>query len=169
MATRAKKDAGQSKRAAKKTPPAANLEGKKKARPLTIKQKKLVKGVVAGKTQKQAAIDAGYSPKHAESAASHELNKAQVKATLQSLMAKHGLDDASLLKVHADMIQATKVVSAVGGKDADSKTMDFIDVPDWQARGKGLEMAYKLAGAFVEKKEHTFPEGFALEVVFGDD
>lgn len=131
----------------------------KKPRPLTVKQKKLIKGVVEGKSQKQAAIDAGYSPTHAESAASHELNKTQVKATLQELMESHGLDDASLLKVHAEMIQATKVISAVGGKDAGAASMDFIDVPDWQARAKGVEMAYKLRGAFIEKKEITGKDG----------
>jgi hypothetical protein len=64
------------------------------------------------------------------------------------------------------MIQATKVVSAIGGKDADAGSVDFIDVPDWQARGKGLEMAYKLTGAFIEKKEITFPEGLNIKVSF---
>ena len=107
----------------------------KKPAKLTTKQRKLIKGVAEGKTQKQAAIDAGYSPNSAESIASQELNKTTVKATLLELMEVHGLDDASLLKVHSEMIQATR-----GEEEA----------PDWQARGKGIEMAYRLKGAFTE-------------------
>lgn len=141
-------------------------EKTKKPRPLTTKQRKLIKGIAEGKTQKKAAIDAGYSAKSAESIASQELNKTTVKATLLELMEKHGLDDESLLRTHAEMIQATKVVSAIGGKDAGAGSVDFIDVPDWQARGKGLEMAYKITGKFIEKKEVTFPDGIKLNVSF---
>jgi hypothetical protein len=74
-------------------------------------------------------------------------------------MSKHGLDDVSLPKKHADLLDATKTVSAVSGRDAGADSVDFVDVPDWQARAKGLEMAYKLKGAFTEKREVTGKDG----------
>jgi hypothetical protein len=135
-----------------------------KPRKLTAKRKKLIKGIAEGKTQRQAAKEAGLNECHASTI----LKEPQVIATIQSLMAKHGLDDDSLLIAHKELINATKVVSAVGNKDAGASTVDFIDVPDFQARAKGIEMAYKLKGAFVDKKEVTFPEGLSISVAFVD-
>jgi len=132
--------------AAPKKPAAEKKAKGSRPRPLTVKQRKLVKGIVDGKTQKQAAKAAGLN----ESYASQILNEPKVKATLQDLMEHMGLSDGHLLKAHAEMIQATKAVSVIGGKGAESGSVEFVDVPDWQARGKGLEMAYKLKGAFSE-------------------
>jgi len=44
-------------------------------------------------------------------------------------------------------MKANKVVSAViVGKDADEKTNDFIDVPDWSARHRYYDTILKLRG-----------------------
>ncbi len=113
---------------------------------LTTKQRKLIKGKAEGKTTREACKKAGLNEQYA----CDLLKKPEIQASLQELMAKHGLDDASILSMHSEMIHASKVVSAVGGNDAGAGSVDFIDVPDWQARGKGIEMAYKLKGAFTE-------------------
>jgi len=134
--------------------PQNNEEGK--GANLTIKQRKLVKGIADGKTQKQAALEAGYSPKNADNIASHELKKTQVSAAIQDLMEELGLDDKSLLRIHKDMLEAKRIISVMVSKEANGGgTVDFIDVPDWQARGKGLEMAYKLKGAFTDKVKYS--------------
>lgn len=101
---------------------------------LTNKQRKIVKAVGSGKTQREAAKIAEVS----ETYVSEVLKKPEVIESLQNMMAKHGLDDESILKAHAEMIKATR------GEE-----------PDWAARGKGIEMAYKLKGAFTEKTELT--------------
>lgn len=134
--------------------------GKKKAKKLTSKQRKIVKAVSEGKTQRQAAKIADAS----ETYVSEILKKPEVIETLNEMMKKHGLDDASLLSVHAEMIQATKVISAIGGKDAGASSVDFIDVPDWQARAKGLEMAYRMKGAFIDKQEIKHSGGIIHKV-----
>lgn len=150
---------------AKKTSQKQNTEAGKPPK-LTMKQRKLVKGIAAGKTQREAARQAGMNEQYV----SDVLKKPEIQASIQDLMAKHGLDDASLLNVHRELIHATKVISAVGGKEASGETVDFIDVPDHQARAKGLEMAYKLKGAFLEKKEVSFPDGLPnIKVIFGDE
>lgn len=142
----------------------------KKAK-LTDKQRKLIKGVAEGKTQKQAAIDAGYSPKCADEIASQQLNKDSVKASLQDLMEHMGLSDGALLIKHRELLNAQKQLSGV--KDANSGSVEFIEVPDHAVQCKALEIAYKLKGAFVEKKEVTFPDGISINVNFkgtnGDD
>ena len=125
---------------------------------LTTKQRKLIKGVVEGKTQKQAAIDAGYSEKSAETIASQQLAKEQVKATIQDLMEHMGLSDGALLVKHRELLEAQKQISGVQSKggnprDADGGSLEFVDVPDYQIQAKALEMAYKLKGAFTDKAE----------------
>ena len=140
-----------------------------KRRALTSKQKKLVQGIVEGKTQKQSAIDAGYSEKCASEIASQQLNKDSVKATLADLMEHMGLSDGALLVKHRELLNAQKQISGV--RDADGGSVDFIEVPDHAVQSKALEMAYKLKGAFVEKREITGANGesLALKIVFGAD
>jgi hypothetical protein len=132
-------------------------EGESDRKPvkLTAKQRKLIKGIADGKTQRAAAKSAGITEQHA----CELLKKPEILETIQQLMSKHGLDDVSLLKKHSELLDATKTVSAVSGRDAGADSVDFVDVPDWQARAKGLEMAYKLKGAFTEKREVTGKDG----------
>ena len=56
-----------------------------------------------------------------------------------------GITDKLLQEKIMSGLDATRVVSArIVGKDADSQTDDFIDVPDFMARHKYLETALKL-------------------------
>lgn len=143
-------------------------EKTKKPRPLTTKQRKLIKGIAEGKTQKKAAIDAGYSEKSAESIASQELNKTQVKATLQDLMEHMGLSDGALLVKHKELLNAQKQLSGV--KDANDGSIEFVEVPDHQVQAKALEMAYKLKGAFVEKIDATVKGEIKINIIkFSDN
>lgn len=122
------------------------------AETITPRKRKLIKGIVDGKTQRQSAIDAGYSPKSAESQASQILKDPKVQQSLQDMMDEAGLSNDILLSKHVELLHAKRG-----------------EVPDYQTQTKALEMALKLKGAFVEKKEVTFPEGLGLEVIFGDE
>ena len=151
----------------KKTAQKGNAEGGKepkerKPRKLTTKQRKIVKAVGEGKTQRQAATIAGVT----ETYVSEVLKKPEVVATIQSLMDKAGLSDSVLLSKHVELLNAQKTISAISGGKADEKTVDFVDVPDHAVQVKALEMGYKLKGAFVEKKEVTFPEGLDITVKY---
>lgn len=59
------------------------------------KRDKFVRGIISGKTQKQSAIDAGYSPKTAESQASQILKHPKVKAALAKARTK--ADDSAII------------------------------------------------------------------------
>lgn len=121
-------------------------------RPMTIKKKKLIQGVVEGKSQKQAAIDAGYSPKSAESQASQILQEPKVKQSLIELMDEMGLSDSVLLAKHKELLNATR-------------TTDNGDIPEYQIQAKALEMGYKLKSAFVEKSDVNVSGGLTIKIV----
>jgi len=84
-----------------------------------------------------------------------------------------GVTDSYLGKILKEGLEATKVVSVVpippkpgkeGSPDlpeAGSKSVEFIDIPDYNVRVKYLDMAYKLKGKY--GKEEEGGEGLKLE------
>jgi len=115
---------------------------------ITPRKRKLLKGIVDGKTQRQAAIDAGYSPKTADSQASQILKDVKVSASLQDMMDAAGLSNETLLAKHVELLHAKRD-----------------DAPDYQVQFKALEACYKLKSAFVERKEITGANGVPLDLV----
>lgn len=111
----------------------------------TLKQKAVMNDLLenTGKPIGQAMLDAGYAPATAKNPL--ELTESEGwKALIEQY-----LPDKDVLQAHKDGLGATKVVSAiVMGKDADSKTSDFIDVPDHPTRLKAVELAYKVKSKF---------------------
>ena len=92
----------------------------------------------------------------------------KVDISVTELLDKMGVTDAYLNEKLNEGLKASKVVSVVPippkkGKagtgdlpDADDKSIDFIDVPDFNVRVKYLDMAYKLKGKYAaEKIEHS--------------
>ena len=112
----------------------------RRPRKLTGKQRVLIKGIAEGKMVKDAAKEADLHPNYA----SELLTKPEIKKTLVELMDEYGLGDKDLLAKHNELIQAEeKTVSA-----------------------QALKMAYQLKGAFVDKKEVTFPDGIEVKIRF---
>ena len=139
---------------------------------LTTRERKLIKGVAEGKGRQRAAIDAGYPPKSAHAAATRALKSVKMQSAMDKLMDKVGLSDANVFKAHAELMAANKTVSVIPvkgeteGRDASASSVEFVDVPDWQARAKGIDMAHRIKGRFVEKKEISGPDGGAIPVQF---
>jgi hypothetical protein len=83
-------------------------------------------------------------------------------------LTRAGLGVKAATKTHRELLEATKPVSCTivrkSGKDksapdADETTTDFIEVPDWAARAKGLDMLYSIHGAYAEKKVKATVDG----------
>lgn len=108
---------------------------------LTIKEAKLVKGIVAGKTKRQAAIDAGYSPNTASEIAYETLNKPQLQALLHKELEKQGITLETVVKPVADGLKAEKV-SIVGNGDSAMAEI----TPDHNVRLKSSQIASKWMG-----------------------
>lgn len=125
------------------------LNKKKKEKPLTPRERKMVKDLVAGKSKKEALMSAGYSEQTALKNPSVILGKNRIQTAFQKLMEKKGLTDGKLLGVLGDGLKAKRVVSAVIlGTD----THDFVEVDDHQTRHKFLDTALKLKNRYPAEK-----------------
>jgi len=125
---------------------------------LTVRERKFIMGLADGKSQTQAAKDAGYSKKTAYSIASEKLKKPDIQQSLQALMETRGLSDDRLLSVVEDGLQAQKAIGYLhqykkgedgrveGVKPDEVMSNDFIEYPDHSTRHKYLVTALELRG-----------------------
>ena len=115
---------------------------------LTTKQRRLIKGIAGGMTQRAAANAAGISEEYA----SRVIKKGQVREALGELMEKYGLGDMTLLTKHAELLEATKVIAVVVGMKIAGGSVDLI-VPDYAVQAKALDRAYRLKGFYQKQVE----------------
>jgi hypothetical protein len=109
---------------------------------LTVKEIKLVDGIVRGKTKRQAAIDAGYTGKTIETigvTASQVLRKPNVQELLAQAFERHGITIDAATKPIADGLKAEKEQF-----DKDGETVGTS--PDHSIRLKASGMAFNLMG-----------------------
>lgn len=118
-----------------------------------------------GYNMRAAALNAGYSKATADRARQAGLEKTE---TVAQWLERIGVTQKSLAEYLRAGLDANKVISAVvTGKDADEKTNDFIDVPDWQSRHKYLETALKLKGALNDNPQQ--PQSIVFNISAGID
>jgi len=115
---------------------------------MTKPQRKLIKGIAEGKTQKDAAKSAGLN----ESYASQVLNTPKLKKALTELMDEMGLSDEMLLAKHKELLNATR-------------TTDNGEIPEYKIQAKALEMGYKLKSAFVDKSEVEMSGQLSINII----
>ena len=129
---------------------------KKRRRKLTAKQRALVRALTKIKHQGKAAIAAGYSPKHARQSAY------QARKTAPELLARHGLDDDSLIDKHLLPLmnaEETKFFAFAVGKGKDRRIqIESRKTANWSARQNGLDMAFKIRGLYVREQENKGSE-----------
>lgn len=121
-----------------------------KKRPLTVREAKLIMGVAAGKTKRQAAKDAGYtgSDEVVSVTASQVLNKPNVKEAMQDALAQAGVTIQGIARVVADGMKAEKVFIIGDGESA------MADVqPDHNIRLRAGGMAAKFLGLDDSEKQ----------------
>ena len=124
-----------------------------KKRGPTNRQRLLVKGLAKGKTQRQAAIDAGYTTKHPDVAAHQALQ--QIAKTQPTLLERHGLSDDVLIKKYlVPLMRAERSVFAV----SEGEFTDERKRPDWSARKDGLDISMKIRGLYVKEREDSGPQ-----------
>ena len=123
---------------------------------ILLKDKEIVKQRLAQGASTRGAIE-GTSIKSNNTSArikKEEVNDiAQIRKEYLALIEGFNAGQIDRAKLWAGMTQATKVISAIiVGKEADEKTNDFIEVPDWQNREKALKYIDTLAGINSEEK-----------------
>ena len=112
---------------------------KKPTKKLTVKEQKLVKGIAQGKSQTQAAKDAGYSHRSATVIASEALTKPNVKEALAIALERNGITLDKALAPIGKALTATKVEIHGQGDDAFAEVVEDIDL-----QLKGSDRALKL-------------------------
>lgn len=131
---------------------------------LTLKRRKFVAGLLAGKSQTKAAISAGYSKKCAKSIASEILTKPDVKATFAELLDKAGLTDDHL----AARIKELSAAKETKFFQKDGIVTDQRDVEALGVQSDMVQFATKLKGHLVDRLDVTLdPISDALEKMGG--
>ena len=130
--------------------------GRKKLEIITIKERKLLKAQLDGKTRAEAAKIAGMTAPYA-SAVQH---KPQVKAAFKELLDKAGLSDEYLSAKIKWLAEAkeTKFFANLG------VVLDQREVDAIETQRKMTEFACKLKGHLVERNELTGTDGGPIEV-----
>jgi len=116
----------------------------------TPRQRLAVKTLLEeGGSVRRAMLKAGYTPTMAKNP-----KKLTETKGFKELMEEVGITDLKLAEVLNSGLNATRVISAVGGKEANGATTDFIEVPDYAVRHKYLETGLKLKG---HQQENNLP------------
>jgi hypothetical protein len=123
-----------------------NTKRTRKSKP-TPKQRLVVEKVLENmgaehpKPTGEILREAGYAPSVADNPQFVTESKG-----FKELMEQY-LPDDKLVKVHAEGLEANKIISAnITYGDANEKTNDFIEVPDHPTREKFLKLAYTVKG-----------------------
>lgn len=106
-----------------------------------LRRKKIIKALAEGKTNQQAGVEAGLSPKTASDQVSQIISEPKTRSEFQKL-----LDDAV-----PDSELATKYKALLESKKCISAMWDFVEVDDCAVQLKAADSISKLKGHLVEK------------------
>jgi phage terminase small subunit len=109
----------------------------------SVRAKKYIKNKIAGMSDYQAAIKAGYSPNTAVAAAKN-IENPSVEAAMEEILDRAGLTDEYMAGKLREATEATKIH---GTND------NFVEIKDWMAILKALDLGYRVKGKMVEKKD----------------
>jgi len=140
-----------------------------------LRRKKIFKALAEGKTNQEAGVEAGLSPKTAADQVSQILSNPKVRSEFQKLL-DNAVPDSELSLKYKDLLSSKKCISALviapngeGMKDANSMTRDFVEVDDCAVQLKAADSISKLKGHLSEK--HDVNLNIPITVVirkFGD-
>lgn len=131
-------------------------------RRLSPKQRNLVRELSRWKTLGQAAIAAGYSPKNPSESANQALKA--INKTAPELLAKHGLDDDSLIRNHlVPLLNAEKVSYFPYTRKGKRLLLTRVNA-DNSIRATALDTTFKVRGLYVKEAENKGVE-FSVIVI----
>ena len=144
----------------------------------TLRERKFISAYIENSgnaTKAYMAINPDVSEESAAVLGYRMLRK--VNITVSELLDEMGINDTVLNKKLEDGLDANKVISVIplipkksqenstDLPDANSKNIEFIDVPDFNVRFKYLDMAYKLKDKYpAEKHQVDLPKDLKIKV-----
>jgi phage terminase small subunit len=82
-----------------------------KDKPLTIRERRLIKFLAEGMSMYKAMIKAGYSESTARVQAKRTIGRSRIQKAINELMEKEGLTDEKLLDCLIEGLEAKKIIS----------------------------------------------------------
>lgn len=133
----------------------------KNAIAVKARRKILARELLKGTPSKKAGIIAGFSPATAASQVSQTLKDPKFQNSIHAAMERLNMGDDYLAAHLRKLIDATKIISANiivtgGGSDLDaagSIRKDYIQVPDYAAVARGLDLICRLRGLYKDRTE----------------
>jgi phage terminase small subunit len=116
-------------------------KGRKKADSLSPRKAQFVKGVVAGKSARQAALDAGYS----QSVANDPGRKLFNQSDIQSVLGEHIRKIIPAERIAQRMSEGLDAMETVFAK-FEGRISDKTEVVSWSERRQYAELAAKMGG-----------------------
>lgn len=111
------------------------------------RQRKFAKALAEGKSNRQAAMDAALpatlSESGADSYANRTLQNGQFRETFEKMLDRKGLSEERIAEVHAENLEATKVVATA---TKEGKITDVLERPDYATRQRAVQTAYRVRG-----------------------
>lgn len=144
---------------------------------ITVRERAFIGGVMTGKSQAQAARDAGYPESKARHVGSQLAARPDIRAHMRALMDEIGIGDSALVTKLRDGMDAKQ-----RGMTKDGDVVELGE--DWHARAKFVDMALKLADYYPNKldvdvnlkgaivvlrpEDAIAPDPFGVDVLDGD-
>lgn len=119
----------------------------KSAKAVTMRRKKLTRALASGTSLKQAAIEAGISPKSASATACHIINHEQTRVMFRDLMEKEGLSDKILTDKLRTLLDAKQKVFF----QKDGIVTDTREIEALETQRKTLELSARLKGHLAQE------------------
>lgn len=126
----------------------------------TLKEKKLVKGLIEGKTQEAAGIEAGYTPSVARARISDIIARPRVQSFLTDALERLGVQPGDIVGPLADALKACKRVKI----PFDNALLE-VDAPDHATRLAAYDRVSALYGVIPREVEMPAPPRPAMVVV----
>ena len=114
---------------------------------LTVRQRLFAKGLLEGKTQKEAALEATIDRPVTEGSAEHWASRTvrnpNFRNAFERMLSRAGLSEERLAMIHAENLGATKVVGWVRREDG---TVEPVERPDYSVRQRAVDSGWDLYG-----------------------
>lgn len=120
---------------------------------LTMRERKLIAGIVAGLTVSAAARRAGYSTNTIDDRIHEIVGRSRVRLAIDQILEGQGISDERLAKALSAGLEATKLIP--GGHSGGPDGQSYMQVPDYNMRQKYLEILLKLKGYLVNKGQDS--------------
>jgi hypothetical protein len=129
-----------------------------------VRQRRFAAELAQGKTQRQAALAAGSSPGGADDFAQRTLKNPKFQDSFTELLDRMGLSDERLAEIHAENLQATKVVGIARSLSGEIK--EVVERPDYSTRQRAVKDAWSLRGRLGSSDSEGSGPQFNISLVY---